>query len=136
MNNEEYEKQMKLLKIHDPDHPFVDEEREHERMLENFMSLPLEKQKHLFGAMLWRLFELEGESFCAYDHRSRGGSETPYEDIHEEARRFYKTGEYTTWGAAKKAVKLAKMNPGEFGKVLPTVDAVNKALKKHLGGQE
>lgn len=139
MNYEEYEKLMELLKINDPDHPFVNEKQWHERMLGNFSALPLKKQKQLFGAIMWRLFDLEGESFIAYDRRSQGGSNTPYEAIHKEAREFYQTGEYTTWGAAKKAIEIAKMNPGEFKftkEELPTVAAVNTNLKTWLKTQK
>jgi hypothetical protein len=92
------------------------------------------------------LVDLRTEARAIKRSQSDGGSKTPYDAIHEEARRFYQTGEYTPWGAAKKAVKLAERNPGEFhpllpkdadGKVkFPTVDAVNKALKKWLEEQK
>ena len=68
--------------------------------------------------------------------QSDAASKSPYETIHEEARKFYDSGDYTTWGAAKKAVRLAEMNPGEFGQELPTVDAVNKALKRWIEEQK
>ena len=139
MNRDEHEKLIGQLDdaVH-KDNPFTGLDAEHlrARLQEEFWKFPMKKRKQILDAILWDWLQLGSDNFWKRLQRVRIGLESPNEAIHNEADKFYATGKYTPWGAAKKAVELAKMNPGEFTGKIPTVDAINKALKKRLEEQK